>query len=111
MAAPDDSESMLRAGSPNAAGETVQLVEQGLAMLCCLTAWFGYYCGANEIVRLRTSNAVPPVAAAPYDRPVASARRFIAKKGPLDQASARGTLAQFFLRFEAALTAEDIRDS
>lgn len=95
---------MLTGGHPNSLGRTVEVVDQVLAAPERFDELFACYASADEVVRLRTSNAMKRVEAENPALLVPYLDRFIAKIGALDQASAQWTLAQLFERLADKLT-------
>ncbi|MEM9010211.1 MAG: hypothetical protein AAGE18_03220 [Pseudomonadota bacterium] len=99
-------ESMLTGGHPNSLGRTIEVVELVLAHPDRFDELFRCYRSADEVVRLRTSNAMKRVEAERHDLLVLYIDRFIGEIGALDQASAQWTLAQLFDRLSADMDAE-----
>ncbi|MEM6626342.1 MAG: hypothetical protein AAGB25_04600 [Pseudomonadota bacterium] len=91
-------ESMLTGGHPNSLGRTIEVVDAVLADPSRFDELFDCYSSADEVVRLRVSNAMKRVEAERRDLLVPHIDRFIAEIGALDQASAQWTLAQLFAR-------------
>ncbi|MDA4847308.1 hypothetical protein [Hoeflea poritis] len=91
-------EDMLTGGHPNSLGRTVEVVDLVLSETGRFDELFGCYRSNNEVVRLRTSNAMKRVEAEKHDLLVPYIDRFIEEIGALDQASAQWTLAQLFDR-------------
>ncbi len=96
-------EDMLTGGHPNSLGRTIEVVDLVIAdpgrfedLFCC-------YYSEDEVVRLRTSNAMKRVEAVRHDLLVPYIDRFLDEVGPLDQASAQWTLAQLFDRLSDEL--------
>ena len=89
---------MLTGGHPNSLGRTIEVVELVLADPSRFDELFSCYESEDEVVRLRTSNAMKRIAAVRRDLLVPYIDRFIAEIGELDQASAQWTLAQLFSR-------------
>ena len=97
-------EQMLAGGHPNSLGKTVEVVEIVLASPDRFDELFSCYESSDEVVRLRTSNAMKRVEAERHDLLVPYLDRFIAEIGKLDQDSAQWTLAQLFLKLEDDLS-------
>lgn len=91
-------EEMLTGGHPNSLGRTIEVVERVLADVARFEELFACYRSEDEVVRLRTSNAMKRVAAVRHDLLLPYIDRFIDEIGTLDQASAQWTLAQLFGR-------------
>ena len=89
-------ETMLTGGHPNSLGRTVEVVETVLANPATFEELFACYGSADEVVRLRVSNAMRRVEAERHDLLVPYIDRFIEQIGALDQPSAQWTLAKLF---------------
>ncbi len=98
-------EEMLAGGHPNSLGKTVEVVEIVLASPDRFDELFSCYESSDEVVRLRTSNAMKRVEAVRHDLLVPYVDRFIEEVAELDQDSAQWTLAQLFLKLEDDLSA------
>ncbi len=92
---------MLAGGHPNSLGRTVEVVELVLSEPERFDELFRCYESEDEVVRLRTSNAMKRVEAERHDLLVPYVDRFIEQIGALDQASAQWTLAQLFDRLSS----------
>lgn len=97
-------EIMLSGGHPNSLGRTVEVVERVLLEPDRFQELFDCYASADEVVRLRTSNALKRVEAERHDLLVPYIDRLIKEIGDLDQASAQWTLAQLFDRLTDDMT-------
>ncbi|MEM6462992.1 MAG: hypothetical protein AAF724_13850 [Pseudomonadota bacterium] len=97
-------EKMLTGGHPNSLGRTVEVVDQVLADPSRFGELFACYGSKDEVVRLRTSNAMKRVEAERHDLLVPFIDRFLDEIGQLDQASAQWTLAQLFDRLRADMS-------
>ena len=102
---PERFDKMLAGGHPNSLGKTVEVVEIVVASPDRFDELFSCYESSDEVVRLRTSNAMKRVEAVRHDLLVPYVDRFIAEVGDLDQDSAQWTLAQLFLKLEDDLSA------
>ena len=102
---------MLTGGHPNSLGRTKEVVEIVLADPDRFDELFGCYASEDEVVRLRTSNAVKRVEAARHDLLVPYIDRFIEEIGALNQASAQWTLAQLFDRLSGDMSARQSKDA
>ncbi|MEO1658588.1 MAG: hypothetical protein AAFR65_12800 [Pseudomonadota bacterium] len=91
-------EEMLTGGHPNSLGRTVEVVDLVLAEPHRFAELFDCYESQDEVVRLRTSNAMKRVESERRDLLLPYIDRFIEEVGQLDQASAQWTLAQLFGR-------------
>ena len=89
-------EDMLTGGHPNSLGRTVEVVEKVLANPTRMEELFACYRSTDEVVRLRTSNAIRRVQGERPDLIVPFFDRLIDEIGALDQASAQWTLAKLF---------------
>lgn len=103
---PEPFEDMLAGGHPNSLGRTVEVVETVLTNPDRFAELFDCYNSADDVVRLRTSNALKRVQAERHDLLVPYIPRLIEEISTLDQASAQWTLAQLFDRLEKDMTAE-----
>lgn len=100
---------MLTGGPPNSLGRTIEVVELVLAEPSRFEDLFRCYQSKDEVVRLRTSNAMKRVEAERPDLLIPYIDRFIHEIGGLDQASAQWTLAQLFDRLNEQMSAEQKR--
>ena len=89
-------EQMLTGGHHNWLGRTIEVVDLVLADPALFPELFATYQSQDEVVRLRTSNAMRRVEAVRHDLLVPYIDRFIEEIGALDQASAQWTLAVLF---------------
>lgn len=97
-------EEMLTGGHPNSLGRTVEVVEKVLAQPEGMTELFNCYQSADEVVRLRVSNALRRVQAVRPDLVVPFVDRLIEEIGELDQASAQWTLPKLFAGAEREMS-------
>ncbi|MEM8824300.1 MAG: hypothetical protein AAGF30_11865 [Pseudomonadota bacterium] len=97
---------MLTGGHPNSLGRTIEVVEQVLGSPVRIDELFACYRSQDEVVRLRTSNAMKRVQAEHHALLVPYLDRFIDEIGALDQPSAQWTLAQLFNRLSGDMTAK-----
>lgn len=95
---------MLTGGHPNSLGRTIEVVETVLANPERFPELFDCYGSDDEVVRLRTSNAMKRVEAARRDLLLPYVDRFIEEIGALNQPSAQWTLATLFGRLKDGLT-------
>ncbi len=100
----EDFEDMLTGGHPNSLGRTIEVVEAVLADPSRMPDLFACYASADEVVRLRTSNAMRRVQAERPDLTVPYFDRLIDEIGALDQASVQWTLAKLFEAGEPDMT-------
>lgn len=93
-------EDMLAGGHPNSLGRTIEVVDLVLADPSRIEELFACYGSEDEVIRLRTSNAMKRVEKENRAAVVPLLDRFIFEISMLNQASAQWTLAQLFLRLE-----------
>lgn len=96
-------EDMLSGGHPNSLGRTIEVVDLVLADPCRIEELVACYQSQDDVVRLRTSNAIKRVEKENSAAVVPLLDRFISEISMLDQASAQWTLAHLFLRLEKEL--------
>lgn len=89
-------ETMLSGGHLNSLGRTIEVVDTVLADPARMTDLFDCYKSADEVVRLRVSNAMRRVQAERPDLIVPFLDRLIDEIAHLDQASAQWTLPKLF---------------
>ncbi|MEM7596569.1 MAG: hypothetical protein AAF382_02660 [Pseudomonadota bacterium] len=89
-------ETMLTGGHPNSLGRTIEVVDSVLADPDRFEELFACYGSADEVVRLRVSNAMKRVQKTRHDLLVPYIDRFLTEIGALDQASAQWTLTDLF---------------
>ena len=99
-------EDMLTGGHPNSLGRTVEVVDLVLADPSRFAELFDTYESADEVVRLRTSNALRRVEAERHDLLVPYIDRLINEIGALEQASAQWTLAVLLDKLLGDMTAD-----
>ena len=90
-------ESRLSGGHPNSLGNTVEVVEAVVADKRNLQELYECYFSDDEIVRLRTSNAMKRVSKEKPDWLLSYVDGFLSEVAKIDQASTQWTLAQLFL--------------
>ena len=96
---------MLTGGHHNSLGRTIEVVELVLAEPTRFEELFETYRSQDEVVRLRTSNAMRRIQAERHDLLVPYIDRFIEEIGALDQASAQWTIALLFQKLRNDMTA------
>lgn len=101
-------EQMLTGGHPNSLGRTIELVELVLAQPERLEELYHCYFSNDEVVRLRTSNAIKRVTKAHPDWIVPYLDRLLTEVAAIDQASAQWTLAQLFDELSDRMSAEQL---
>jgi len=89
-------ENMLTGGHPNSLGRTIEVVDLILSDPPRIAELYGCYSSADEVVRLRVSNAFRRVEAENHDLLIPFINRFIEEIGALDQPSAQWSLAKLF---------------
>ncbi len=94
--APGEFEMMLTGGHPNSLGRTIEVVEVVLASPDRFEELFSSYGSADEVVRLRVSNAMRRVQSEKPDLIIPYIDRLINEIGVLDQPSAQWTLPKLF---------------
>ncbi|MEM9955014.1 MAG: hypothetical protein AAF846_25625 [Chloroflexota bacterium] len=104
-------ESMLTGGHPNSLGKTVEVVELVLADSSRVEELYQCYFSQDEVVRLRTSNAMKRLWRDQPDLIVPYIDRFIAQVSQIEQASAQWTLAQLFNELDAHLSIEQRQEA
>jgi transcription elongation factor GreA-like protein len=89
-------ETMLTGGHPNSLGRTIEVVELVFADPSKFAELYGCYFSKDEVVRLRTSNAVKRVCAEHPEWLEPYVDKFLSEVATIKQASAQWTLAQLF---------------
>lgn len=97
-------EKMLTGGHPNSLGRTVEVVEIVLADRDRLEELYACYRSDDEVVRLRTSNALKRISREKPEWLVPLIDGFLTEIADLDQASAQWTLADLFETLAPLLT-------
>lgn len=97
-------EDMLTGGHPNSLGRTIEVVDAVLGDDARMEELFNCYQSADEVVRLRVSNALRRVQAERPDLLVPLMDRLIGEIAHLDQASAQWTLPKLFEGAEAEMS-------
>lgn len=106
MSSGEPFEDMLTGGHPNSLGRTIEVVDIILADRAKLEELYQCYFSEDEVVRLRTSNAMKRVCHEHPDWLVPYINRLLDKISQIDQASTQWTLAQLFLELEDSLSVE-----
>lgn len=91
-----DFESRLKGGHPNSLGNTIEVVEEVFADPSLFDELFNCYFSEDEVVRLRTSNAIKRVCKEEKHLLVPYIDRFLSEIAKIDQASTQWTLASLF---------------
>ena len=89
-------ESRLKGGHPNSLGNTIEIVEEVLADEKKFDELFNCYSSNDELVRLRTSNAMKRICIANEQLLVPYLNIFLRDIAKINQASTKWTLAQMF---------------
>jgi DNA phosphorothioation-dependent restriction protein DptG len=89
-------ESMLTGGHPNSLGRTIEVVDLVFANSDRLLELFNCYFSTDEIVRLRTSNALKRISREKPEWLIPYIDRLIAEISTIQQASTQWTLADLF---------------
>jgi hypothetical protein len=89
-------EEMLIGGHPNSLGRTIEVVALVLANSARLSDLYNCYFSADEIVRLRTSNAIKRISLENPEWLIPYIDRLISEIAKINQPSAQWTLANLF---------------
>lgn len=98
-------EAMLSGGHPNSLGRTIEVVDIVLADQSRLEDLYNCYFTTDEVVRLRTSNAIKRVSREQPEWLVPYIDRFIGQIAVINQASTQWTLADLFKTLRPHMTA------
>ena len=101
-------EERLKGGHPNSLGNTVEIVDEVLAKNELFNELFNCYFSHDEIVRLRTSNAMKRICKAKKTMLTAYIDRFLTDIAQIDQASTQWTLSQLFGMLEKDMDEKQI---
>ena len=101
-------EERLKGGHPNALGNTVEIVDEVLEKKELFKELFNCYFSNDEVVRLRTSNAMKRICKAQKPILVPYIDRLLTEIADIDQASTQWTLSQLFEMLEKDMTAAQI---
>lgn len=104
-------EERLKGGHPNSLGNTVEIVEEVLTQNELFEELFNCYFSNDEIVRLRTSNAMKRVCKAQKHILIPYIDRFLTDVARIDQPSTQWTLAQLFGMLEKEMTEGQIDEA
>jgi len=98
----------LKGGHPNSLGNTVEIVNEVLEENERINELFNCYFSSDEIVRLRTSNAMKRICQA--KKPILGSYidRFLIEIAQIDQTSTQWTLSQLFGMLERDMTGKQI---
>jgi hypothetical protein len=98
-------ETMLTGGHPNSLGRTLEVVEIVFKDSSKLSELYNCYFSKDEVVRLRTSNALKRICAERPDWLVLYIDKLLSEVADIQQASAQWTLAQVFNSLTSYLSA------
>lgn len=99
-------EKQLTGGHPNSLGNTIEVVEGVLAQPESFEELFNCYFSTDEVVRLRTSNAMKRIVKVRKDLLLPYIDRFLTEISTINQASTQWTLSSLFDFLHADMTAE-----
>jgi hypothetical protein len=94
-------ETMLTGGHPNSLGRTVEVVALVLKDQAKFAELYSCYFSKDDVVRLRTSNAMKRICAEHPEWLVPYVDKFLSEIATINQASAQWTLAQLFHSLES----------
>ena len=100
---PHSFEERLTGGHPNSLGNTVEVVEEVLSDHAKFQELFQCYFSNDEVVRLRTSNAMKRICKEEKQLLVPYIDKFLTEISGIDQASTQWTLSQLFAMQETVL--------
>lgn len=104
-------EERLKGGHPNSLGNTVEVVDEVLAENQLFNELFNCYFSSDEIVRLRTSNAMKRICKANKSILLPYIDRFLTDIAIIDQASTQWTLSQLFGMLDKDMTKKQIEQA
>ena len=104
-------EERLKGGHPNSLGNTVEVVDEVLAENQLFNELFNCYFSNDEIVRLRTSNAMKRICKANKSILIPYIDRFLTDIAKIDQASTQWTLSQLFGMLDKDMTKKQIEQA
>lgn len=105
VSSPEPIASMLTGGHPNSLGRTLEVVDLILTEQAGLEELYQCYFSEDEVVRLRTSNAMKRICQEHPEWLMPYMDRFLTVISKIEQPSTQWTLAQLFLSLEARLDA------
>ena len=97
-------EEQLKGGHPNSLGNTIAVVEQVVKQTDQFEQLFQCYYSDDEVVRLRTSNAMKRIGKENLSLLIPYIDRFLEVISKIDQASTQWTLAQLFDMLETNMS-------
>jgi hypothetical protein len=98
-------EEMLTGGHPNSLGRTIEVVDLVLADYTRLSDLYNCYFSADEIVRLRTSNAIKRISLENPEWLIPYIDKLISEISKINQPSAQWTLANLFQTLSVLMSA------
>ncbi|MBP2833026.1 hypothetical protein J8281_12585 [Aquimarina sp. U1-2] len=101
----------LKGGHLNSLGNTTEIVDEVLAEDELFYELFDCYFCNDEVVRLRTSNAMKRICKAKKKILIPYIDRFLTEIAQIDQASAQWTLSQLFGMLEKDMTVKQIEQA
>jgi hypothetical protein len=104
-------EERLKGGHPNSLGNTIEVVDEVLAENELFQELFNCYFSHDEIVRLRTSNAMKRICKAEKSILVPYIDQFLTIIAQIDQASTQWTLSQLFGMLEKDMNLEQVEQA
>ena len=105
---PHPFEERLTGRHPNSLGNTVEVVEEVLSDHAKFHELFQCYFSNDEVVRLKTSNAMKRICKEEKHLLVPYVDKFLAEISGIDQASTQWTLSQLFAMLKEEMTIEQI---
>lgn len=106
-----DFENRLKGGHPNSLGNTIEVVNEVLAENEYFNELFKCYFSHDEVVRLRTSNAMKRICKDNKLLLVPYIDKFITDIAAIDQASAQWTIAQLFDSLKNEMSDQQIQSA
>ncbi|XGW00283.1 MAG: hypothetical protein ACAF41_15270 [Leptolyngbya sp. BL-A-14] len=106
MSTGESFETMLTGGHPNSLGRTIEVVDFVLADPAKFSELYQCYFSNDEIVRLRTSNAIKRIAREKPEWLIPYIDKLISEIAIIDQASAQWTLANLFQTLSGFMSEE-----
>jgi len=97
-------EKMLTGGHPNSLGRTIEVVKLVLVEPTRLSELYNCYFRTDEIVRLRTSNAIKRISLENPEWLIPYIDKLISEISKIDQPSAQWTLANLFQTFSVFMS-------
>ncbi|WMN06906.1 hypothetical protein QYS48_34200 [Marivirga arenosa] len=106
-----DIENRLKGGHPNSLGNTIEVVDRVLKEQNLFPELFNCYFSDDEVVRLRTSNAMKRICKQDKSILIPYIDRFLVEISEINQASTQWTLAQLFDMLKKDMSKEQILDA